>query len=98
MVEVPIVISSELNTIYITGALGGFSSNEFRVLLFSEELFPRDEETEISKISACRVVENEVRMSPETAKELAVWLMEQVEEYERTFGKIRTHHSKGPQP
>ncbi|QEF93811.1 hypothetical protein FVF72_00750 [Methanothermobacter sp. KEPCO-1] len=39
-----------------------------------------------------------MRMSPETAKELAVWLMEQVEEYERTFGKIRAHHYKGPQP
>lgn len=85
---IPLVIPSDFNKIYATGAFGGYSPNDFRVLLFVEEANPQDEIIDPNQLKVVRVVNNELILSPLTAKQLAKWLMKQVEEFEKEFGKI----------
>jgi hypothetical protein len=86
--NIPFIIPSDIPKVYATGATGGYSETDFRVLLYCEEAAPRDEVLPAGKLEVERVVQSEIMLSPRAAKKIAKWLTQSVEEFEGKFGKI----------
>lgn len=86
--NLPFLIPSESPTVYATGAFGGFTAHDFRIFLYSESAFQKDEILPPGNINVMREIQAEVVMSPLTAKELAKWLNERVDEFEKKMGSI----------
>lgn len=85
--KVPLRFKEDLKQIYVTGAFGGFTPYDFRLDLYIDT--PELVE-EIDEIQITRIVENEIIMSMTTVKELTVWLVKRIKEYEDKFGEIKT--------
>lgn len=73
-------LDEELVQIYLTGAFGGFTPHDFRMIVFNELPKPSDSPGTVDLIKHAKY---ELIMSPLTAKELHGWLGEQLKEYEK---------------
>jgi uncharacterized membrane protein YheB (UPF0754 family) len=69
----------DFKIIYAIGAIGSWTPHDFRINFYSEKV--PDENTE-SYVNDAQVI-----LTPTAAKEFALWLMQNVQEYERTVGK-----------
>ena len=93
--KIPLVISSELNRFYATGSIVGFNPFDFRIMFFNEEAINQDELiTTSGEIGSVRVVNNELTISPLTAKNLVKILTQKIEEYESKIGPINEPKKK----
>lgn len=86
--EIPFVIPSGLSRIYATGAFGGYTAQDFRILLYSEEPLEQDTILNQKDLGLVREVQGEVILAPLAAKQLADWLLKQVKDYEKNIGEI----------
>ncbi|PKL69041.1 MAG: DUF3467 domain-containing protein [Methanobacteriales archaeon HGW-Methanobacteriales-1] len=86
--EIPIIMPSEAPRVYATGAFGGYSPQDFRIMLCSEEPLEKDAIILPKTLNMVRELQAELILSPLAAKELANWLVVKVEEYENDFGAI----------
>lgn len=86
--DIPIIIPSPLTKIYATGAFGGYTPFDFRVMLFSEEPLEQDVPLSPDQLNVMREVQAELVLSPLAAKQLGEWLLKQVKHFESEFGKI----------
>ncbi|MCR3884443.1 DUF3467 domain-containing protein [Methanotrichaceae archaeon M04Ac] len=74
--------------IYAVGAMGGHSPYDFRIAFYNDS--PKAVVQEGKQLSVMeRKVETELILSPLAAKELADWLNNHINEYERQFGEIK---------
>lgn len=85
--NIPLKISPDIKQIYVSGAFGGFTHKEFRLALFSETLEPKGVFVK-DGLSMAREAKYELIMSPLTVIELYNWLKINIEDFEKTFGKI----------
>jgi uncharacterized membrane protein YheB (UPF0754 family) len=69
----------DFKIIYAIGAIGSWTPHDFRINFYSEKI--PDENTE-SYVNDAQVV-----LTPTAAKEFALWLMQNVQEYEKMLGK-----------
>lgn len=92
-VEIPVKISEDVNQIYITGAFGGFTQYDFRIMLYNDVFQVNDKnKTEASLVHECK---NQLIMSPLAAKELRDWLDRNIKKYEENVGSINVPNVKG---
>lgn len=83
--KVQLKLSPELKQIYITGAFGGFTSYDFRLILYNE--IPEQTGDDIETIQLVPESKYEVIMSPKTVKELYIWLGNKIKELEDIMGE-----------
>lgn len=69
----------DFRTIYAIGAIGSWTPHDFRINFYSEKIA---DENQDSYVNDAQVV-----LSPPAAKEFAIWLMQNVQEYEKMLGK-----------
>ncbi|MGB9936857.1 MAG: DUF3467 domain-containing protein [Methanobacterium sp.] len=86
--EIPYIMSSDSPRIYATGAFGGFTPHDFRIIFYSEEPLKQDIPMSPGEINIIREVQGEVILAPLAAKQLAAWLIQQVKLYEENVGAI----------
>jgi len=86
--EIPVLIPSDIPKIYATGSYGGYSPFDFRLMLFSEQALQEDKIISPKKIDIAREIQAEIILSPLAAKHLAIWLLNQVEKFEKEIGPI----------
>ncbi|GAB6056134.1 DUF3467 domain-containing protein [Methanobacterium alkalithermotolerans] len=86
--RIPVVIPSESPKIYATGAFGGHSAHDFRILFFSEEPLEQDEPLNSGSFNVMREVKAQLVLPPLAAKQLATWLTKQVDKFENQVGVI----------
>lgn len=86
--RIPYLYTSETPQFYATGAFGGYTSHDFRLMFFAEVPLTKDEIQSAINLKVIREVKSEIIMSPLAAKELVDWLSKKVEEFEKDFGKI----------
>lgn len=98
-VKTPEFISTKregMSLIYATGVFGGLAPNDARMLLFADrlELEPADVPgtQKVKRIN--QEIQVEIHMSPATFKSVALWMMNHLERYEKTFGKIQVEPEK----
>lgn len=90
-IDIPLKISEDSQQIYATGAFGGFTPYDFRIILYNESLIPSDKEGEVEMV---RDSEYQLVISPITAVQLRDWLSKQIKMYEEHVGKINNPLSK----
>ena len=86
--QTPYLYTSETPQFYSTGAFGGYTSHDFRIIFFAEVPLTKDEIQSAINLKVIREVKSEIIMSPLAAKELVNWLSKKVEDFEKDFGKI----------
>ncbi len=69
----------DFKTIYAIGAIGSWTPHDFRINFYSEKIPDEDQESYVN--------DAQVVLSPTAAKEFAIWLMQNVQEYEKMLGK-----------
>lgn len=79
-------INPELKQIYMTGASGGFTHHDFRLLIFNEK--PKYG-NEPGVIHLVRDVNHEIIMSHLSVKELYDWLGKNIRDFEEQVGEIK---------
>lgn len=84
-------VSPEVNQVYMSGATGGFTHHDFRLLIFNEK--PIDSKNE-NVIGLVREIDNELIMSHLAVKELHHWLGESIKEFEDQVGEIKPLEQK----
>jgi len=92
--EIPVIIPTNIPKIYATGSYGGYSPFDFRLMLFSEQALQEDEIISPRNINIARQVQAEIILPPLAAKQLAKWLLNQVEKFEKEIGPIPEPSSK----
>ena len=93
--EIPLIVPSDIPKIYSTGAYGGYSSYDFRLLFYTEEPLQQDEIVTTEELKVVREVLAEIILSPLAAKQTAKWLSKKVEEFEGECGVIPGKVEKG---
>ena len=74
-----LIRSSDFKTIYAVGAIGNWTPYDFRMNFYSEKVVEDDEEAYVN--------DTQVILSPKATKEFALWLLQNVKDYEATYGK-----------
>lgn len=95
----PYIYRSEIPKPYVTGAFGGFTPHDFRIMFFSEVPYSQDQILPAGDMKVIREVQCEITMSPLAAKELVIWLQKKIDNFEETLGEIKlpsTINPKGP--
>jgi hypothetical protein len=87
-IEIPFLFPSDAPRIYATGAFGGYTPTDFRVMLFSEEPLQQDAITTTRDLGIKRDVQAELILAPLAAKIIAQWLTKKVEDFEKNVGPI----------
>jgi hypothetical protein len=81
-------------TIIVNGVFGGHRPGYFETIIYTDELIAKEslgtaalapERAFFKRTLQCRLV-----MDPVTAKSVAKWLTEHIDQYEKLFGKIPT--------
>lgn len=90
-ITIPFKIAEESEQIYMTGAFGGFTPYDFRIILYNETLGPKGEI--VDEGSLIRESKYQLIMSPLTAKELLLWLQKNIKAYEDQVGEIEVPNS-----
>jgi hypothetical protein len=82
--------------IYVTGVFGGLAPNDARLLCFADRLVlePADipGTQKVKKIN--QEIQVEMHMSPATFKSIALWMLSNLERYEKTFGELKAEPIK----
>ncbi len=87
-VSVETTRSPDFKQIYAIGAIGGHSPYDFRIAFYNDS--PRTTKDGGKSITVMeRKIDMEVILSPLAAKELARWLGEHIQDYEKKFGEIK---------
>jgi len=73
--------SPDFKTIYAVGAIGNWTPYDFRINFYSEKVMEDEEEAYVNN--------TQVILSPQATKEFALWLMQNVKDYEATYGKSK---------
>jgi len=82
-----LIRSPDFKTIYAVGAIGNWTPYDFRINFYSEKVMEDEEESFIN--------DSQVILSPKATKEFALWLLQNIKEYESTYGKLRTGGTGG---
>lgn len=90
-VQIPVKISENPEQIYMTGAFGGFTPYDFRIMIYNEVMKQKDHVIEEGTL--VRESKYQLIMSPLTAKELSIWLQKNIEAYEEESGEIKVPKS-----
>lgn len=79
-----------LELLYATGVFGGLTPNDARMLFFADrfELEPGDLPGTQKLEEVNQEIQAEIHMSPATYKSVAIWMMKNVEKFEKRFGEI----------
>lgn len=85
----PYIYRSEIPKPYVTGAFGGFTPHDFRIMFFSEVPYSQDQLLPAGDMKIIRDVQCEITMSPLAAKELFIWLQKKIKDFEDNFGEIK---------
>ncbi len=85
--NISLIIPEDVEQIYITGALGGFTTHDFRLITFNEVIKPTNAIN--GAVNLVRESKQVLVMAPTTAKELRNWLDMQIKEYEANNGEIK---------
>jgi len=83
--KIPLKVNPEINQIYFTGAIGGFTNYDFRIILYNE--IARQIGENIETVQLLPEANYELVMSPKTAKELHIWLGNRIKEMEDIMGE-----------
>ena len=93
-VKVQTIKSPDFKQIYAIGAIGGHSPYDFRIAFYNDSPKASIEEGKSMTVMERRI-DTEIILSPLAAKELAKWLGEHVNDYEKLFGEIKRPGSSG---
>ena len=93
-VKVQTIKSPDFKQIYAIGAIGGHSPYDFRIAFYNDSPKASMEEGKSMTVMERRI-DAEIILSPLAAKELAKWLGEHVNDYEKLFGEIKRPGSVG---
>jgi len=93
-VKVQTIKSPDFKQIYAIGAIGGHSPYDFRIAFYNDSPKASIEEGKSMTVMERRI-DAEIILSPLAAKELAKWLGEHVNDYEKLFGEIKRPGSAG---
>ncbi len=74
-----LIRSPDFKTIYAVGAIGTWTPYDFRINFYSEKVIEDEEESYVN--------DTQVILSPKATKEFAYWLLQNVKEYETTYGE-----------
>jgi hypothetical protein len=74
-----LIRSPDFKTIYAVGAIGTWTPYDFRINFYSEKVVEDEEEAYVN--------DTQVILSPKATKEFAFWLLQNVKEYESTYGE-----------
>lgn len=88
VLEIPVLIPSDSPKIYATGAFGGRSAHDFRIMLYSEEPIQQDELLAPGTLNVMREVKAQIYLPPLAAKQLSEWLNKQLDLFEKEIGPI----------
>ncbi len=89
-VRIELFKPNDFKQVYSIGAVGGHSPYDFRIGFYNDTPLPADKASEEQVIQ--RRLETEVILSPLAAMELARWLNQHIQDYEKIFGPIRRPH------
>ena len=89
-VRIELFKPDDFKQVYSIGAVGGHSPYDFRIGFYNDTPLPSDKASEEQVIQ--RRLETEVILSPLAALELARWLNQHIQDYEKMFGPIRRPH------
>jgi hypothetical protein len=89
-VRIELFKPNDFKQVYSIGAVGGHSPYDFRIGFYNDTPLPADKASEEQVIQ--RRLETEVILSPLAAMELARWLNQHIQDYEKMFGPIRRPH------
>jgi hypothetical protein len=89
-VRIELFKPDDFKQVYSIGAVGGHSPYDFRIGFYNDTPLPSDKASEEQVIQ--RKLETEVILSPLAALELARWLNQHIQDYEKMFGPIRRPH------
>lgn len=93
--EIPLKLNSNIKQIYATGAFGGFTPYDCRIVLFNDSTIPTTESDESFQVA--RIADYEIIMSHVSIKELYMWLGERLKEFEDLTGPIERLKVKDPE-
>jgi hypothetical protein len=77
-----LIRSPDFKTIYAVGAIGTWTPYDFRINFYSEKVIEDLEESYVN--------DSQIILSPKATKEFALWLIQNVKDYEATYGKVRS--------
>lgn len=88
---IPIKLKDSAKQLYVTGAFGGFTPYDFRLVFYNEKVIPKDD---LTGLDVARESDLELIMTPRAAKELKNWLSLRIDEYEKIRGEIDLEDKK----
>jgi hypothetical protein len=74
-----LIRSTDFKTIYAVGAIGTWTPYDFRINFYNEKVIEDNEEVFVN--------DTQVVLSPKATKEFALWLLQNIKDYEATYGK-----------
>lgn len=74
-----LIRSPDFKTIYAVGAIGNWTPYDFRINFYSEKVVEDEEDAFLN--------DTQVILSPKATKEFALWLLQNIKDYETTYGK-----------
>ena len=77
-----LIRSPDFKTIYAVGAIGNWTPYDFRINFYSEKVIEDEEESYVN--------DAQIILSPNAIKEFALWLIQNINDYEATYGKTKT--------
>lgn len=82
--------------LYATGVFGGLAPNDARMIFFADrlELEPGEAPGSQKLKVVNQEMQTEIHMSPATFKSVAIWMMKNLEQFEKTFGEIKAEPIK----
>ena len=85
-----------MSLLYVTGVFGGLAPNDGRMLFFTDrlEVVPAEVPGTQKVKMINQEIQSEIHMSPATFKSIAVWMMNHINNYEKTFGEIQVGPKK----
>ncbi len=84
-----LIRSPDFRTVYAVGAIGSWTPYDFRINFYSEKVVEDDGEAYLN--------DTQVILSPQATKEFAYWLMQNINDYEVTYGKTGSRAGKSTQ-
>jgi len=89
--KIPLKLNPDIKQIYATGAFGGFTPYDCRIVLFNDSTIPTDESNENFQVA--RIADYEIIMPHRTVKELYNWLGKLINEFEDVKGSNKQFRS-----
>jgi len=88
--EVPLIVNHELKQIYVTGAIGGHTAHDFRLLFFNEITKEKND----NSIGLVRSIDYEVIMSHRAVRELYSWLEKHIKKYDEQMKELKNEEGE----